>query len=193
MFQFSCLNGLHPCKLLYGEFHLLTWLIMLVWLSACGLCLLSGGTWKKSLKEKINYISRNTCIVVFSLCSIIKDTFTQIEIQTLSIMNCHHHLRCILQTVMLTHSGFWPRCPDREQTASVDSALGQIKIETLNYSERLLQAVWIPKWFASPTHYDSSQAVLINVIGGFSDCIWSQVWHNLCPAVKAGIVCPNSY
>lgn len=77
-------------------------------------------------------------------------------------------------------SWFWPGCPDREQTASVVSALGQIKIETLNYSERLLQAVWIPKWFSSLTHYDSSQAVLINVTGSFSDCIWSQVWHITC-------------
>lgn len=93
------------------------------------------------------------------------------------VMNCRHHLCCILHAVMLTHPGFWPKCPDREQTASVVSALGRIKIEILNYSERLLQAVWIPKWFASLTHYDSSQAVLINVIGGFSDCIWSQVWH----------------
>lgn len=81
---------------------------------------------------------------------------------------------------MFTRPGFWPGCPDREQTASVASALGQIKTETLNYPERLLQAVWIPKWFASLTHYDSSQAVLINVIGGFSDCIWCQRWHITC-------------
>lgn len=58
--------------------------------------------------------------------------------------------------------------------------LGQIKIETLNYSERLLQAVWIPKRFAFLTHYFSSQAVLIDVFGAFSDCIWSHVWHITC-------------
>lgn len=112
----------------------------------------------------------------------------------LSPMNCHYHLYCTLQTVMLTHPEFWTLCPDWEQTASVVSAVGQIKIETLNYCERLLQAVWVPKWFASLTHYDSSQAVLINVFGGFSDCIWCQVWHITCSQqLKLALFCTYFY
>lgn len=107
----------------------------------------------------------------------------------LSPVNCHYHLYCTLQTVMLTHPEFWTLCPDWEQTASVVSAVGQIKIETLNYCERLLQAVWVPKWFASLTHYDSSQAVLINVIWRlFRLYLVPGLAYNLFPAVKTGIV-----
>lgn len=85
-----------------------------------------------------------------------------------------------LQTVMLTHPEFWCQCPDREQTASLFSAQGQIKIPTLNYSEHSLQAVWVPKWFAFLTHYCLSQAFL-------KKCTWrvfrwclQPVWHITC-------------
>lgn len=99
-----------------------------------------------------------------------------------------------LQTVMLTHPEFWCQCPDWEQTASLFSVHGQIKIPTLNYSEHSLQAVWVPKWFASLTHYCSSQAFLKKCTWRvFRWCLQPGLAYNLCSAVKTGTVCLYSY